>query len=249
MTEHPNLAAALVAALADLTVVEKGRTAKIPTKDGKSYSYEYADITDVIKVTRPVLTQHGLTVLTPVHAHGNELACTVKIIHSSGEIMDLGPFPFPHGKDAQATGSMVTYHRRYALVAALGMAAGDDDDGAAAAPRQKPAAKPEPAKPEVLDGFLDADDQKTQHDDLAETIKASSPEVREHMKAWRSAQRLDWPMKRDDLERMWHELGEFTAARAQEKTDDPERPFEPPAETHPLAAKAMSVASKARAAS
>jgi hypothetical protein len=31
---------------------------------------------------------------------------------------------------------MVTYHRRYALVAALGMAAGDDDDGAAAQPRQ-----------------------------------------------------------------------------------------------------------------
>lgn len=135
MTEHPNLAAALVAALADLSVVEKGRTAKIPTKDGKSYSYDYAAIEDVIRLTRPILASHGIVALTPVHAHGNELACTVTLLHTSGDRLDLGPFPFPHGKDAQATGSMVTYHRRYALVAALGMAAGDDDDGATAAPR------------------------------------------------------------------------------------------------------------------
>ena len=132
MTE---LAAALVAALTDLTVVEKAHTAKVPMKAGGSYSYSYADLADVVKVTRPVLAAHGLVALTPVHDHGDGLACTVILLHTSGESMELGPFPFPYGRDAQATGSMVTYHRRYALVAALGMAAGDDDDGAAAQPR------------------------------------------------------------------------------------------------------------------
>lgn len=102
--------------------------------------------------------------------------------------------------------------------------------------------QPKP-KPVVLDGFLDADDQKTQHDDLADTIKASSPEVREHMKAWRSEQRLDWPMKRDDLERMWSEL-----AAAQKPADD-SRPFdEPSPEASELVAKANRIrAEKARA--
>ena len=132
--EHETLAAALVAALAELTIVAANRTAKIPTKDGGKYEYDYADIGDVVKLTRPVLAEHGLVALTPVHAHDNGLACTVKIIHAGSDgVLDLGPFPFPHGRDAQATGSMVTYHRRYALVAALGMAAGDDDDGASAA--------------------------------------------------------------------------------------------------------------------
>lgn len=132
MTEHPNLAAALVAALADLTTVDTDRTA-----DAGSYKYKYADLGDIVKDTRPVLAQHGVVALTPLGAHGNELAVTVILLHSSGESMEFGPFPFPHGRDAQATGSMVTYHRRYALLAALGMATGDDDAGAAAAPRQK----------------------------------------------------------------------------------------------------------------
>jgi hypothetical protein len=129
--DHETLAAALVAALEQLTVVVAARTA-----DAGSYSYSYADMAGVVKLTRPVLARHGLVALTPLHDHADGLACTVVILHTSGERLDFGPFPFPHGRDAQATGSAVTYHRRYALVAALGMAAGDDDDGAAAKPRQ-----------------------------------------------------------------------------------------------------------------
>jgi hypothetical protein len=128
--DHETLAAALVAALEDLTVVVASQTA-----DAGSYSYRYADMAGVVKLTRPVLARHGLVALTPLHDHADGLACTVVILHTSGERLDFGPFPFPHGRDAQATGSAVTYHRRYALVAALGMAAGDDDDGAAAKPR------------------------------------------------------------------------------------------------------------------
>lgn len=150
-----NIAAALVDALAELTIVEKGRTAKIPTKDGKSYTYDYADIGDVVKLTRPVLAAHGLVALTPIHDHGSGLACTVTILHRSGERLDFGPFPFDGARDAQATGSAVTYFRRYALVAALGMAAGDDDDGAGAqssqtAPqRQERSPEPAPGKPKA----------------------------------------------------------------------------------------------------
>ena len=144
MTDHDTLASALVAALADLTVIEKGSKVDFTTDSGKRVHYDFADIAAVVKLTRPVLAEHGLVALTPVHEHGNGLACTVTLLHTSGERMDLGPFPFPAGRDAQATGSMVTYHRRYALVAALGMAAGDDDDGAAAKPREQQQAAPVP---------------------------------------------------------------------------------------------------------
>lgn len=142
---RPRLAAALVAALKDLSVVEAARTATVPIKAGGSYSYNYADIADVVRLTRPALAAQGVVALTPVHAFGSGLACTVTLLHDSGEQMDLGPFPFEAGRDAQSTGSAVTYHRRYALIAALGLAAGDDDDGAAAKASKKQSAAAGPS--------------------------------------------------------------------------------------------------------
>jgi hypothetical protein len=170
-----NLAGALIEALAELTVVKASRTANTGT-----YSYDYADIADVVKLTRPVLAEHGLVALTPVHDHNNGLACTVTILHSSGERMDFGPFPFPHGRDAQATGSMVTYHRRYALISALGMAAGDDDDGHAAKPR-------DPNADAVAAGFDSEAHRKAEHkrvDTLARQVPEENREpLRKHRKA------------------------------------------------------------------
>lgn len=132
---------ALVAALAELTVVESTRTAKVETKGGNSYTYGYADIADAVRYTRPVLAKHGLVALTPVHEHKDGLACSVILVHSSGETLDFGPLPFPAGPNAQATGSAITYHRRYALLAALGIGVADDDDGKAAT-RRAPASVP-----------------------------------------------------------------------------------------------------------
>lgn len=159
MTEQKNIAAALVAALPDLTVIEKGRSVNMELKSGKKIKYDYADLADVVKMTRGKLAEHGLVALTPVHDHGSGLACTVILLHSSGERMDLGPFPFPHGQDAQATGSMVTYHRRYALLAALGMAAGDDDDDGATAVAKEQAARSQAraAQQEQEDGPISAE--------------------------------------------------------------------------------------------
>lgn len=137
MTEHATLAAALVAAVADLTTVEKGRTV-----DTGSYSYGYATLADIVTETRAVLAAHGLVALTPIHDSELGLGCTIVILHTSGERLDLGRLTFPHGRDAQATGSMITYHRRYALLAALGMATAEDDDGATAHARQEEQAAP-----------------------------------------------------------------------------------------------------------
>jgi hypothetical protein len=135
MSDQPNLAAALVAALADLAVIEKDQTAKVKMKTGGEYSYGYADLGAIIKRTRPVLAEHGIVVLQSIHDHGTGLAVTTTLLHESGDVNYAGPLPFPHGPDAQATGSWITYMRRYALLAALGMATGEDDDGAAAVPR------------------------------------------------------------------------------------------------------------------
>jgi hypothetical protein len=119
------LASSLVAALTELITIDKGRTA-----DAGKYQYTYADIADLIAATRPVLAEHGIVALTPVHASEKGLACSVTLIHSSGEERVFDPLPFMASNDPQQAGSAITYFRRYALLAALGMAT-TDDDGAA----------------------------------------------------------------------------------------------------------------------
>jgi hypothetical protein len=200
--EHSGIASALVAALADLSVVETGRTA-----NAGSYSYKYADIGDVVKLTRPKLAEHGLVALTPVRAHEGGLACDVVLLHTSGERLDFGPFPFPHGRDAQATGSMVTYHRRYALIAALGMAAGDDDDGASALPRQEPARA-----------------SKAKRDEVKHALDQLHPDDQATLKAWWAGHDFgslrDGSLRADAVEPILDEIANLAAAREHDAPEE-----------------------------
>ena len=148
MSDETGLVPAFVAALAELTVIEKAHEAK-----AGAFSYQYADLGDLVKLTRPVLAKHGLAAVTPVHGHGDGLAVTVTLYHSSGESLAFEPLTFPHGKDAQTTGSWITYMRRYALLAALGMAAGDDDDGARAVEGSTQARRTPGLRTSVLDAI------------------------------------------------------------------------------------------------
>jgi hypothetical protein len=131
-----DLAAALVAASAELSGVSKGREASIPTKSGGSYAYRYAALEDVLDTVRPVLAKHGLTITqTASNQNSDFLTISTSILHYSGQYIVFEPLALPNGRTAQEIGSAITYGRRYHLLACLGLAASDDDDGAAAAPR------------------------------------------------------------------------------------------------------------------
>jgi hypothetical protein len=149
-TTTTTLAQAWVAALSELTTLTPN--SKVETG---AYDYKYVDLGELISTTRPILAKHGLVATTPIGVHEQGLAVSVHVFHVSGETLVFGPFPFPAGKNMQATGSAVTYARRYALGAALGIATDPDDDGQLAVedarearPVEKPSKprKPAPAK-------------------------------------------------------------------------------------------------------
>lgn len=123
---------ALVEALGKLPAIPRDQTAKIPTKDGGSYTYTYADLASVLTLVKPVLADHGLAVVQAVSTPNPQsiVICTT-IFHKSGEWIKFDPLSMSAGGTAQAIGSAITYARRYSLMACLGLAA-DDDDGAAA---------------------------------------------------------------------------------------------------------------------
>lgn len=103
-----------------------------PTKDKKAqtgqYTYTYASLDTILGHVRPVLAKHGLSVLQDVVIEGDRVQIITKILHASGELLEFGPLGGPVGRDWQALGGGITYARRYALCAALGIAADEDDD-------------------------------------------------------------------------------------------------------------------------
>jgi hypothetical protein len=72
-----------------------------------------------------------------------------RIHHKAGHVEIFGPVLIRVVGDAKAAGSAITYARRYALCAALGIAPDEDDDGAATTP-----AKPEPVELTPWQWFL-----------------------------------------------------------------------------------------------
>jgi hypothetical protein len=123
------VAAAFVAAQAELTNPPKKSKANTGT-----YSYTYADLPAIIDHVRPVLAKHGLGISQDVLMEDGRLLIRTRIIHSSGECLEFGPLAGSVGGEWQKVGSGITYARRYALAAALGIAADEDDDAATAAP-------------------------------------------------------------------------------------------------------------------
>lgn len=123
---------ALATAVAKIEPPKKMKTAKVKTKTGDDYTYSYASLADVIAAVRGPLADEGLCFVQDATTTVDRVSVTTIVLHSSGEWIRFGPFELPAGGTPQAFGSALSYARRYALTAALGIATEDDDDGALA---------------------------------------------------------------------------------------------------------------------
>lgn len=109
-------------------------------KKNPAFKSNYADLSSVWDACREQLVGNGLTVVQfPGEMVDNRMTMTTQLTHESGEWM-RGTLSIPLSKvDAQGYGSAVTYARRYALAAVVGVCPEDDDGNAASrpAPRQE----------------------------------------------------------------------------------------------------------------
>lgn len=121
--------AAFVTAWAAFPTIEKNRKATIPGKDGRpGFEYTYADLTRVVEAVKPVLTANGFAAVQSVTGIDRGIAVTTRIIHKAGWVEEFGPTVVPFNGDARTAGGAITYARRYALTAALGITTDDDVD-------------------------------------------------------------------------------------------------------------------------
>jgi hypothetical protein len=134
--------AAFIAFAAEVPPIPMDKVAVVDTRSGGSYTYRYADLADLLALVRPLLARHGLAVTQDVQTVDREARVTTFVLHVSGGSLAFGPLGLPLGDTPQGTGSAITYARRYALLAALGLATEEDDDGHAARPTSNGAPAP-----------------------------------------------------------------------------------------------------------
>jgi hypothetical protein len=135
---------ALAEIQAQLPVVRKAQTAKVPTKTGGQYSYTYADLADVARAVYPLLGKVGLAFICSPQFVADRYVLVGSLEHVGGDVRG-GSYPLPDRGSAQEIGSAISYGRRYLLGCLSGVITDDDDDGAAASAARPAAAKRPPA--------------------------------------------------------------------------------------------------------
>lgn len=128
--EIGSVSASLAQAQKEFPAIPRGRTAKVKTKAGYEYSYTYADLGDVVRSVDPILHKNDLVQyqVGEITAGGRQALCTV-IAHTKTDEKIVSHFFLPDSNDPQDTGGSITFFRRYALCAALGIVTESDSDG------------------------------------------------------------------------------------------------------------------------
>lgn len=121
-TEINEISKALATAQAEMTNVKVN-------SENPFFHSNYADLGACLAVARSVLGKNGIAVTQFVEDAVKEkcIRVTTQLSHSSGQWFRASYDMFIEKTDAQGTGKAITYARRYALAAAVGLAQEDDD--------------------------------------------------------------------------------------------------------------------------
>lgn len=127
-SEHINeLATALAKFQGQLEQPKMNSTVKVKTRTGGEYSFKYADLSECKAAARKALSENGLSVTQLVE---DDYSVNTMLLHSSGQwISSRLRMPVnTNVADAQTIGAAITYAKRYAFCAILGIVADDDND-------------------------------------------------------------------------------------------------------------------------
>ena len=125
---------ALAKAQGEIGDIPRNRTVTVqPRSGGQPYQFKYATLSAIIDAIRKPLSSNGLA-YTQIISHDAETGyyiLTTTLWFGNQFLSSKTPI-IAEGQTNQQFGSALTYMKRYALAAILGIAADEDDDGSAA---------------------------------------------------------------------------------------------------------------------
>lgn len=118
--EIGELAEALARAQGEITGAAKGSS-------NPFFNSKYADLAACWDACRGPLSENGIAVIQTTEGTGDSVTVVTTLAHRSGQWIRGRLTMTPDRPGPQALGSCITYARRYALAAAVGLAQVDDD--------------------------------------------------------------------------------------------------------------------------
>ncbi|MDQ3040042.1 MAG: ERF family protein [Pseudomonadota bacterium] len=109
------------------------------------FKSKYVALDGVIDAVAPALRAEGIAIMQMTDVEDGRIVLVSRLIHESGEWLGSRYPVHPVKSDPQGEGSALTYARRYALMALVGIAP-EDDDGNAAVKAVAKASEAEQAK-------------------------------------------------------------------------------------------------------
>ena len=92
------------------------------------FKSKYADLGEVLSVVRPALSKYGIALMQMTDFGDNGIVLHTRLTHSSGQWIE-STYPVSNLGTHQAMGAALTYAKRQALSAIVGVAGEDDTDG------------------------------------------------------------------------------------------------------------------------
>lgn len=92
------------------------------------FKSKYADLGEVLSVVRPALSKYGIALMQMTDFGENGIVLHTRLTHSSGQWIE-STYPVSNLGTHQAMGAALTYAKRQALSAIVGVAGEDDTDG------------------------------------------------------------------------------------------------------------------------
>jgi hypothetical protein len=119
-----------------LSIVQGKLTYAAKDSANPFFKSKYADLESVWDSCRTLLSDNGLSVIQfPGEYFDGTMSLTTILAHASGEWMSQQMSVPVTKPDAQGAGSALSYMRRYALSAVVGVVQADDDGNAASSPK------------------------------------------------------------------------------------------------------------------
>ncbi len=164
------IAKAIANVQSKMLLVTKESTVATP-----KFTYHYASFSTVWNSLRELLIANELCVVQDAKSGTEGVTVSTRIIHASGQWIEFGPLAvkiikfdkdtreYVVQEDAQATGSAITYARRYSLCAALGVVTDDDDGHGGKKSNAASVASPEDKSKKIIEALKRAANQGTQN--------------------------------------------------------------------------------------